>query len=961
MLFKRILTGVMVAMMITGMFTVGASAAAKTTDYQAYAAKLDKTTYSGDDLGASYTEEATTFKVWSPDASGVKVNLYEKGNDDEGETSLFETKAMKLDKKTGVWSVKVNGDLNGTYYTYTVTINKTETETADVYAKACGVNGKRSMVVDLDSTDPEGWEEDTHILVSNATDASVWEVSVADFSSSSSSGVSEENRGKYLAFTEEGTTVDGIQGGTSTCIDYLKELGVKYVQIMPFYDFGSVDETEDITEQYNWGYDPVNYNCPEGSYSSDPYDGSVRINECKQMIQALHEAGIGVIMDVVYNHTYSTESAFQNTVPNYYYRMNDDGTFSNGSGCGNDTASEHKMFRKYMIDSVTYWASEYHIDGFRFDLMGLHDVTTMNEIRSALDNLYEDGSGKQIIMYGEAWELSTSCDDGTVLANQNNMKQLDDRIGAFDDTIRDAIKGSTDGTDGGFVQNGSSRAALKTGVSGQASDTTGWANAASQCVTYASCHDNLCLYDKLVGSVYGTDSDYRTRYEDLVSMNKLAGAIVLTSQGIPFMLSGEEFARSKDGDSNSYASSREENMIDWSNLDEYSDLVEYYKGLYQIRDAFAAFSDSTDETANNLTYISDVPDGVTGYTIKNTESGKWDTMCVIFNGGDDAQTVSVDGKWVVLADGETAGLRKIDTVNGSVEVDAHSALIMVDLDSYNSAGITADEGALVIDYYDNETKELIKTSTVTAEIGTGYAVKDIVESLTYDIESSSGDTTGEFIDGVLHAKVYVTEYEGKTSTVTFKFVDDTNGAELADSYVIRNRSGQQYFTPEIPSVEGYRLVTDNMPDNGAGKFGSSDKTVTYTYTHVTDDEDSSVCTVNVIYMDDTGKVFDTRTLTGAEGEEYTTIANEYEDMTIVSVPENASGLFRSGEINVLYSYSTTPDPYENLLIFVSIGAGVILVLCVISTVYSEIKRKRKFMEEMDVDDEPVYLGSHDAN
>ena len=696
-------------MMITGMCAANVSAAEKktVTDYQAYAANLDKSAYSGNDLGASYSKKATTFKVWSPNAASVRVNIFEHGSDNEGDAGSIMSRAMTLDKTTGVWSVTINGDLLNKYYTYSVTHGKTTKETADVYAKACGVNGQRSMVVDLSTTNPDGWENDKHVLVQNQTDASVWEISVADFSSSESSGVSEANRGKFLAFTEGGTTVNGVQGASSTCIDYLKKLGVKYVQIMPFYDFGSVDESKNIMDQYNWGYDPVNYNCPEGSYSTNPKKGEVRIKECKQMIQALHNAGIGVIMDVVYNHTYTSDSWFQRTVPNYYYRMNSDGTFSNGSGCSNDTASEHLMFRKYMIDSVTYWASEYHIDGFRFDLMGLHDVTTMNTIRSALDNLYADGSGSQILMYGEAWDMATNCDEGTLLASQKNLKQLSDRIGAFDDTIRDAIKGSTGGTDGAFIQNGSNRANLKIGIAGQSDTTTGWANAPSQCVTYASCHDNLCLYDKLVGSVYGADGKYRRRYEDLVAMNKLSAAIVMTSQGIPFSLGGEEFCRSKDGDENSYASSRKENQLDWENIDLYSDVIEYYRGLYKIRDAFAAFSDSTAATANSLAYLSDVPKGVTGYTINNTESGKWNKMCVIFNGSDSAQNVNAKGDWVVLADNKTAGLRNIKNVTNSVKVEAHSAVIMVDTKSYDSAGIMDDEGAVVIDYYDNKTEKLI--------------------------------------------------------------------------------------------------------------------------------------------------------------------------------------------------------------------------------------------------------------
>ncbi len=939
-------------MMIGSMCMAEVSAATnnKKTDYQAYAATLDKTTYKGSDLGAVYGKDATVFKVWSPKASSIKVNIYEHGSDDEGDAGILESKALVLDKKTGVWSCKVFGDLAGKYYTYTVKHGKNVKETYDIYAKGCGVNGKRSMVVDFSKTNPKGWEDDKHILVNNQTDASVWEVSVADFSSSESSGVSEKNRGKFLAFTEEGTTVDGIQGATSTCVDYLKKLGVKYVQIMPFYDFGSVDESKDINKQYNWGYDPVNYNCPEGSYSTDPYNGSVRIKECKQMIQALHNAGIGVIMDVVYNHTYSTDSAFQDIVPNYYYRMNDDGTFSNGSGCSNDTASEHLMYRKYMIDSVTYWASEYHIDGFRFDLMGLHDVTTMNSIRSALDNLYKDGSGKKILMYGEAWDMPTKCDEGTVMANQKNLKKLDNRIGAFDDTIRDAIKGSTGGVDKGFIQEGSSRAALKTGIAGQSDTTTGWANVPNQCVTYASCHDNLCLYDKLVDSVYGKNKEYRKRYENLVSMNKLSAAIVITSQGIPFMLSGEEFARSKDGDENSFSSSREENMIDWKNLDNFSDIVEYYRGLLKIRESFEAFKDCTAMTANNLTYIENVPKGVTGYTINNTTSNKWSKMSVIFNGSDDEQSVKIGGEWIRIADEETAGLRNLGEVNGTVKLKAHSAAILVDKKSYETAGISDDEGAVVVNYYDNKTKELIKTQTVSGEIGTAYDVTNFADSLNYDIKQSSGDTADVFENSVKHASVYVEEFEGKMSKVIFKFVDDVNNTELADSYVIRNREDEQYFTPELPSIENYKIVLDSLPDNGAGKVSNGETVVTYKYTRVTDDTDKSVCIVNAIYMDDKGKIIEKKTYKGKEGENYSVPENEYENMSLVKIPENVSGNYKKGEINVLLNYSSTPDPFADMLIYVYVGAGVIFALCIASAIYSHIKGIKKFRENMDVEE-----------
>lgn len=940
-------------MMITGMCAADVSAAEKktVTDYQAYAANLDKSAYSGNDLGASYSKKATTFKVWSPNAASVRVNIFEHGSDNEGDAGSIMSRAMSLDKTTGVWSVTINGDLLNKYYTYSVTHGKTTKETADVYAKACGVNGRRSMVVDLSTTNPDGWENDKHVLVQNQTDASVWEISVADFSSSESSGVSEANRGKYLAFTEEGTTVNGVQGASSTCVDYLKKLGVKYVQIMPFYDFGSVDESKNIMDQYNWGYDPVNYNCPEGSYSSNPKKGEVRIKECKQMIQALHNAGIGVIMDVVYNHTYTSDSWLQRTVPNYYYRMNNDGTFSNGSGCSNDTASEHLMFRKYMIDSVTYWASEYHIDGFRFDLMGLHDVTTMNSIRTALDNLYADGSGSQILMYGEAWDMATNCDEGTVLASQKNLKQLSDRIGAFDDTIRDAIKGSTGGTDGAFVQEGSRRANLKTGIAGQSDTTTGWANVPSQCVTYASCHDNLCLYDKLVGSVYGADGKYRKRYEDLVAMNKLSAAIVITSQGIPFSLGGEEFCRSKDGDENSYASSRKENMLDWENVDLYSDVIEYYRGLYKIRAAFAAFSDSTAATANSLTYLSDVPKGVMGYTINNTESGKWSQMCVIFNGSDSAQNVTAKGDWVVLADNKTAGLRNIKNVTNSVKVEAHSAVIMVDTKSYDSAGIMDDEGAVVIDYYDNKTEKLIKSQTLTGELGTSYDVTNLASTLNYDVKKTDGEIKGVFTDQVGHAKVYVEEYDGEISTVTVKFVDETNNTEIEDSFLVKNRRGEQYYTPDLPSIKNYKLVLDDLPTNGAGKLDSASKTVTYKYTRVTDDEDKTVCRVNAIYMDDSGKILDTKTITGVEGQAYSLSQNTYEEKDLVSVPEKANGTFKSGEINVVFSYSSNPDPLKQMLPFVYVGTGLIIALCAASVIYSSNKRKKRIMSELDIEED----------
>ena len=665
------------------------------------------------------------------------------------------------------------------------------------------------------------------------------------------------------------------------------------------------------------------------------------------MIQALHNAGIGVVMDVVYNHTFSTDSWFQYTVPNYYYRINPDGSFSNGSGCSNDTASEHLMFRKYMVDSVTYWAKEYHIDGFRFDLMGLHDVTTMNAIRDALDKLYEDGSGQKILMYGEAWNMDTFAAPNTVMANQNNLKQLNARIGAFDDTLRDGIKGSTFGGGVGFVQNGSSRSSIKTGFLGQSDSSTGWASAPTQCVSYASCHDNLALYDKLVDSVYN-NGKYRDRDENLVAMNKLSAAIVMTSQGIPFFLGGEEFARSKDGDENSYASSREENMLDWKSIEKYSDLIEYYRGLLRIRENFAALSDCTAMTANNIESLENMPSGVCAYKIHNTESGKWKLMTVIFNGGSDAQNISLEDEWVQIANEETAGLRDLGTVSGNISVKPHSAAILIDKTSYENSSVEEYEGLLVVNYYDNKTKEKIRTQMVSDEVGKTYNVADIASSLNYDIKSSSGDTSGEFTKQIRRADVYVEEFEGKLSTITIKYVDDINGSELADSYVIRNRQGQPYFTPKLPDIENYTLVLDQLPNNGAGISPGGDVTVEYKYTRITDDTDKSICKVNIVYMADTGKILDTNTLEGKEGEHYRANDNEYEDMNLIELPDNCDGVFKKGEINVLYRYTSRPNPYAGMLVGVGITAGVIFALCIASFIYSSYKRKQKLMARMDI-------------
>lgn len=656
--------------------------------------QYDELAYNGNDLGAVYSKESTSFKVWAPTAQTVKLKLYSTGSDEEENAKLIAEHDMEYDTSNGVWSVTAKGNLAGTYYTFEVTVDGKTQETNDPYAIACGVNGERSMVCDLSLTNPDGWENDKFDRVDKQTEAVVWEVHVKDFSASETSGVSDKNRGKYLAFTETGTTLKG-EGSIKTCVDYLKDMGINYVQINPFYDYGSVDEASGDDSQFNWGYDPVNYNVPEGSYSSDPYDGNVRIKETKEMVQALHEAGIGVIMDVVYNHVFDAEkSCFDKTVPGYYFRHDDDGALSNGSGCGNDTASERAMYRKYMVDSVMYWAQEYHLDGFRFDLMGLHDVETMNQIRDALDTLE---NGEKILMYGEAWNLSTN--STAELANQGNMDNLSTRIGAFNDGIRDAIKGSNfNAAEGGFVQGVGSRVGVKNGI---IAATMEWSTQPSQTVSYTSCHDNMTLYDKLVASVKGTDADYRARDEELVGMNKLAAVSVLTAQGTSFMLAGEEMARSKDGDHNSYKSSVELNQIDWNNLTEFSDLVKYYKGLLDLRKSYAPFMCDDNTAIDNLTIYKETSKKVLGYMYSNTDADNgWNKLVCILNSDSEDAQVKLEGEnlpesWVVVANGDTAGVEKIEEISGyTVTVKAGEALIFVDKESFDKSKITAEKTSI---------------------------------------------------------------------------------------------------------------------------------------------------------------------------------------------------------------------------------------------------------------------------
>ena len=455
----------------------------------------------------------------------------------------------------GTWSATANGNLSGKYYTYTAYFDgKTNKDIVDPYAKSVGVNGKRGMILDMSTTNPDGWNDDTRLTMSNPADFEIYELHVRDFSMDEDSGIN--NKGKYIAFTEKGTkTSNGIPTG----IDHLVDLGINAVHILPSYDFGSVDETKLDKPQFNWGYDPVNYNAPEGSYSTDPYHGEVRVNEYKQMVQALHNAGISVIMDVVYNHTYNTQYCFNQLVPDYFYRPG-----SNGSGCGNDVASERSMVRKFIVDSVKYWADEYHLDGFRFDLMGLIDVDTMNAVKSALNEINPD-----IFVYGEGWSLSTKLTkSGTSLATQTNAA-LTPGIAYFSDTIRDMIKGSVfDADEKGYV-NGDSK--HYKAIVNTVQYSKKWSPSPVQTVNYADCHDNLTLWDKIRSS-NGDDTE-----EDQIRQNNMAAAIIQTAMGVPFMMSGEEFLRTKtkdDGsfDHNSYASPDSVNKLDYNRIGEYKNV-----------------------------------------------------------------------------------------------------------------------------------------------------------------------------------------------------------------------------------------------------------------------------------------------------------------------------------------------------------------------------------------------------
>lgn len=626
-------------------------------------------TYEKHDLGVQCTEKGTTFLVWSPCAESVVLNFYKDGS----LGTAYQSIVMKKEKH-GVWAYRTVRELHGTYYDYEITIEGETRRTADPYAKACGINGQRSMAVNLLKTNPEGWKEDK--APEKPVENIIYELHVKEFSWDPCGGFPEKYRGKYKAFLYDHTTLNG-DGIHKTGCAYLKDLGVTHVQIMPTYDYGSVDEAGS-EEEFNWGYDPVNYNVPEGSYATDARHGEVRIREMKEMIQSLHRQGFRVIMDVVYNHTYSLDSWFQRTVPWYYYRVNEDGTASNGSACGNDTANECPMCANYILDSILYWTEEYHIDGFRFDLMGLLDVELMNRIRHELDTRY--GKGEKLL-YGEPWAAARSAIEGGAKgALKENLSLLDENIGIFCDNTRNAIKGSVFDVDRiGFV-NGAIGLEEDIQKSVRAWQDTEEVEVKSpeQIITYISAHDNQTLWDKIMDTV----SDQKK----WMRINKMAAAVCMTCQGNLFFLSGEEFARTKNGLDDSYNAPISLNRLDWKRAWENQELVEYYKGLIGLRKQLPGLCDKSAGASRRIGNTWTRPKAV-GFTVDNIRRNAdtaWETLYIIYNSREEnLRVILPEGDWDVLADAESSFQWKThQTIAGEVHVEPYSVLMLGKKDIY---------------------------------------------------------------------------------------------------------------------------------------------------------------------------------------------------------------------------------------------------------------------------------------
>lgn len=617
--------------------------------------------YGGNDLGNIYTPQHTKFRLWAPTASEAKLVTYNKWSDKIG------TEINMQQGEKGTWITELKGNQKGLFYTYKVKIGDKWTEAVDPYVRAASVNGDKGAVVDLEETNPKNWKVNKKPKFKNPEDAIIYELHVRDLSIQPESGI--KHKGKYLGVTEKGTK--GPEG-VKTGLDYIKDLGVTHVQFLPIFDYASVNEETLNEPQYNWGYDPKNFNVPEGSYSTNPYEPTVRITELKQMIQTLHDNNLRVVMDVVYNHMYNAaESNFHKLVPGYYYRYNEDGTFANGTGVGNDTASERKMMRKFMVDSVTYWAKEYNLDGFRFDLMGIHDYETMNEIRKGVNQI-----DPSIILHGEGWDLNTPL-AAELKANQKNAEKMKG-IAHFNDNIRDGLKGSVfEDTDNGFVngkQNMEDR--IKKGITAGIDYDTNSSTYQDpeQVLTYVEAHDNHTLWDKLELTNSGDSEEVRKQ------MHKLSSSILLTSQGIPFLHAGQEFMRTKYGDHNSYKSTDSINQMDWLRRAAYNNEVEYMKGLIDLRKKYPAFRmTSAEQIKKDISFI-DAPKNVVAYTIdgKGNEN-KTEYFMVAHNANREAVDITLPSKgpWKVLVDGKQAGSKTLYVVHDNkIKVPVLSSFVL---------------------------------------------------------------------------------------------------------------------------------------------------------------------------------------------------------------------------------------------------------------------------------------------
>ena len=608
--------------------------------------------YYGSDLELAYTPQRSVFTLWAPTADKVRLNLYASG---EGGEPVERLEMRPSDD--GTWRVAAERDLKGTFYTFQIEKEgKWLDETPGIWAKAVGVNGDRAAVIDLRETDPEGWEADRAPELKMYSDIILYELHHRDFSVAPDSGI--ENKGKFLALTETGTKTPQ---GEASGLDHLKELGVTHIHILPSFDYATVDEARLNDKTYNWGYDPKNYNVPEGSYSTDPADPAARIREFKQMVQSLHRNGMRIVLDVVYNHTASVEhSNFNLTVPGYFYRHNADGSYSDASGCGNETASERAMVRHYIVESVKFWAKEYHIDGFRFDLMGLYDVETMNLLRAELDKL---PGGRDILMYGEPWQGGSSALH-RYEANKNNLAMLNDRIGIFCDDTRDAIKGGCfNAREPGYVE----------GKPGSFWDIGGavaaWCRSdkfpphtPGQIVSYVSAHDNFTLWDKLLLVRYERP-EFGAVDRAALAQNRLAAGIYLTCMGLPFWQAGEEFARTKKGQGNSYRSSPALNRLDWKRAEQFHGLVDYYRGLIGLRNAFPRLG-AVDRASPNAIAFFDLEQPLVGWRLPALpgDGAWWGALCVYYNPTEQEQPIRLpDGRWKLLSDGTSSSLWRGDS------------------------------------------------------------------------------------------------------------------------------------------------------------------------------------------------------------------------------------------------------------------------------------------------------------